>query len=216
MGPRLFLAGEESRKCLREQVSVYKKAAADGPLSAAARLQSVMEQPNAGKRHDHIVFIADGDDVIISKRPAGLRYVLHAALMSALDVVAKGEECIGTQRHSCHRVKPCPLLFLCKDIRLDFEYLLPLTFCQYIHILVSDIEIDGVIADRPLDLVHKGQFQNLGSLAQIPVIRFVARQPRAMHPRLLARSNPDGLSALGVTYGYAKSPLISEEKMTWS
>ena len=73
MGPRLFLAGEESRKCLREQVSVYKKAAADGPLSAAARLQSVMEQPNAGKRHDHIVFIADGDDVIISKRPAGPR-----------------------------------------------------------------------------------------------------------------------------------------------
>ncbi len=51
-----------------------------------------MEQSHAGERHGDAVLVAGHDDVVVAHRAAGLGYVLHAALVGTLDVVAEGEE----------------------------------------------------------------------------------------------------------------------------
>ena len=45
-------------------------------------------------RHDHPVFIACIDHIVVSHRTSRLRDILHTAPVGALDIVAKWEECI--------------------------------------------------------------------------------------------------------------------------
>ncbi len=56
----------------------------------------MVEQTHAGKGHRNAVFVAGLDDIVISHRAAGLGNELHATLMGAFDIVAKGEESITT------------------------------------------------------------------------------------------------------------------------
>ena len=70
-----------------------------------------MEKSHARKGHDHIVFIASFDNVVVSDGSAGLGNVGHAALMSALDVVTEGEESVRTKGYSLKALKICSLLF---------------------------------------------------------------------------------------------------------
>ena len=56
-----------------------------------------MEQPDAAERHGNAVLIAGVNDLLVADRAAGLDNGGHAGAAGTLDVVAKGEEGIGTQ-----------------------------------------------------------------------------------------------------------------------
>ena len=56
----------------------------------------VVEQANASERHGNGVFVAGHDDMVVANRTASLGDILYAALVGALDIVAEGEEGVGT------------------------------------------------------------------------------------------------------------------------
>lgn len=59
-----------------------------------------MEQADTGERHSHVVLVAALDDSVVTHRTAGFCHILHAALIGAFDIVAEGEEGVGTQGHA--------------------------------------------------------------------------------------------------------------------
>ena len=64
----------------------------------------MVEQTDAGKCHGHAILVAGLYHVVITDRTAWLRDILHTALVSTLDVVAKWEECIRAQGYILHLV----------------------------------------------------------------------------------------------------------------
>ena len=60
----------------------------------------VMEQAQPGEAHDHVVLVAGLNHVVVSDRATRLCDVADARLVGALDIVAEGEEGVGTQSHT--------------------------------------------------------------------------------------------------------------------
>ena len=58
-----------------------------------------MEQADAGEGHYHVIFITGCDDILITDGTARLCDILNAALVRTLNVVAEGEEGVGTKGH---------------------------------------------------------------------------------------------------------------------
>ena len=54
----------------------------------------MVEEADAGKAHDHVVRVTGSDDIVVADGTAGLCYILDAAAVSSLDIVAEGEECV--------------------------------------------------------------------------------------------------------------------------
>ena len=54
-----------------------------------------MEQAQTGKGHGDTIFVAGFDNIVIANRTACLGNILHAAAMSAFNVVAEGEESVA-------------------------------------------------------------------------------------------------------------------------
>lgn len=52
----------------------------------------MVEEADACECHGDAILVARLDDIVITHRAAGLGYILHAALVSALYVVAEWEE----------------------------------------------------------------------------------------------------------------------------
>ena len=115
----------------------------------------MVEQTNAGECHRHSVFVAHIDHVVVTDRSARLGDILYAALVGTLDIVAEWEEGVRAESHILHLVEPCAFLLFCEYRRLLCEDLLPLTLSENIHVLISDINVDGVVAVRTFDFVDK-------------------------------------------------------------
>ena len=114
-----------------------------------------MEQTDACECHRHSVFIADFDHVVVTDRSARLCDIFYAALVCALDIVAEREEGVRSESHILHLVEPCALLFFREYRRLLREDFLPFAVSKNIHVLVSDVNVDGIVAVRTFDLVDK-------------------------------------------------------------
>lgn len=69
----------------------------------------MVEQTDACKRHYHVIFIAACNNICITHGSTGLCDVFYTTLMSSLDIIGEGEECIASQSHILHFVKPCSL-----------------------------------------------------------------------------------------------------------
>ena len=54
----------------------------------------MVEQSDSRECHCHVVLVACHDDMVVTDGTAGFSDVLNAALVSTLDVVAEGEECV--------------------------------------------------------------------------------------------------------------------------
>ena len=95
----------------------------------------MVEQADAGEGHRYAVFVASGNDMVVAHAAAGLCHILHAALVSAFDVVAEGEEGIAAECHFC--VLCNPGFFLLNGERLGAfgEELLPCAICQNVVIV---------------------------------------------------------------------------------
>ena len=93
---------------------------------------------------------------------------------------------------------PRLLLLQRQNLRLDLEGLLPYALCQYVLVLVGDIDINRIVAVRTADVVDKLQTEDLRMLAQAPVVRLAARQTGAVDAALLARADADCLTVLDI------------------
>ena len=134
----------------------------------------MMEKSDSGEAHNHIVLVTCLDDYVISLGSAGLSDVLNSALTCSLYIVSEGEECIGTTNNIRIFSKPC-LLFLSGEYgRLLSEDGLPCSLGKYVLVLISDVEIDGIVSVRTLDGIKERKIQNLRCLTKEPVICFVS------------------------------------------
>src|SRR5262249_49675275 len=57
----------------------------------------MMEQPNAGHCHGDAVLAASGDHLVVARRAARLGDEAHAVASRMVDVVAEGNEAVGSQ-----------------------------------------------------------------------------------------------------------------------
>ena len=121
--------------------------------------------------------------------------------MGSLDIVREREERVGTQSDLFHLFQPGPLLLPGKHRGLHLEDFLPGAVRQHIHVLVPDVDVDGIVPVRPAQLVHELQSQHLRGLAQEPVVRLGAGQPGAVDAGLLPRADADGLASFHIADG---------------
>ena len=127
----------------------------------------MVEQADAGKAHDHIMGIAGLDDIVVADGTAGLGDILDAAAESPLDVVPEGEECIGSQCHVLIAGEPGLLLFHSEDLGLNCEKGFPLAVVQDIHILLANVEVDGIVAVRAADTFFEGEVHVLSAIVRM-------------------------------------------------
>ena len=106
----------------------------------------MVEQSYAGECHCDAVLVAGHDDVVVANAAAGLCDVLYATLVSPLHVVAEGKESVAAEAHLCVLCNPVALLFAAQRLGLLGEELLPFAFGKNVHIIVADIDVDGVVA----------------------------------------------------------------------
>ena len=136
--------------------------------------------------------------MVVTDGAARLCDVGNTRLSRTLDVVAEREECIRADSDAGLLCNPRLLLLQRQNLRLDLEGLLPYALCQYVLILVGDIDINRIVAIRTADVVDKLQTEDLRMLTQAPVVRLVARQTGAVDAALLTRADADCLSVLDI------------------
>lgn len=95
-----------------------------------------MEQAYTGHSHDDAVLIASVDDIIVADAASGLGHILHAASVSALDVVAEWEEGITTQTNILVLGNPLFLLLTGEHLRLTGEEVLPCSVAKHVVVLI--------------------------------------------------------------------------------
>ena len=129
-----------------------------------------MEKSDSCKAHYHTVLITCINNMVISHRSTRLGYILHATLVRTLNVVTKWEECIRSKCYICISVKPSSLLLCCKYVRLYLEELLSLALCKHIHIILTDIKINSIVAVCTSDTIHELKSKHLWGLTKPPVV----------------------------------------------
>src|SRR5699024_2421268 len=133
------------------------------------------------------------------------------ALVRPFDVVAEGEEGIGTQGHAGHLIQPFPLLFSGKYGRLLRKDLLPGSVSEHILVLFPDVDVNGVVSLSSLDILSKRQGEHLRALTEEPVVRFLPCQAGAVYSGLLTGAHTDRLSVLYIAYGIGLSVLQDDQ-----
>ena len=96
----------------------------------------MMEKAHARKGHGYAILVAGIDDIVVAHRPTGLCYILYAALMGTLDIIAEGEEGVAAQGHTAVLGYPGPLLLGREHLRALCEELPPGAIAQYIVVLI--------------------------------------------------------------------------------
>ena len=105
----------------------------------------MVEQTDACKRHHHVIFIAACNNICITHGSTGLCDVFYTTLMSSLDIIGEGEECIASQSHILHFVKPCSLFLSGKYRGFYLEDTFLGTVSQHIHVLIAHVDINGIV-----------------------------------------------------------------------
>ena len=132
-----------------------------------------MEQTHTREGHGNAVFVAGLDDIVVANAAAGLCNVFHATLVGTLDVVAEGEEGIGTETYLRVLGNPCFLFLAGEGFGLCLEELLPGAVAENIIVVVGDIYVDGVVTVGTADIVDKGEVHHFRMLAEPPDVGFV-------------------------------------------
>ena len=170
-----------------------------------------MEQTDTCEGHSHAVLIAALDDSVVSDRSARLGDVLDAALLCALDVIGEREESVGSESDIMSLIEPCALLFRCEDFRLHLEDLLPCAVSQNIHILLTDVNVDRVVAVSTANIVDERKLEYLRALAEQPVVSLVACETYAVDAGLLSCTDTDRLTIVSIAYRVGLCILQSDQ-----
>ena len=115
-----------------------------------------MEQPDAAEGHRDVVLVAGVDDLLVADGAAGLDDGGHAGTAGALDVVAKREERIRTQRNAGDMAQVFLLFLGGQRSRLLGEGLGPDIVADDIFGRIADVDINGIVAVRLGDIVAEG------------------------------------------------------------
>ena len=67
----------------------------------------MVEQPEPGKRHGNVVFIAGFNNIVVTDAAACLSDIFNAAALRAFDIIAKREECVAAERYAFKLGNPC-------------------------------------------------------------------------------------------------------------
>lgn len=161
----------------------------------------MVEQADACERHCDVVLVAGIDYVIVTDGAARLRNVLYAAAVCALNVVAEREECVRAEGNAVQGFQPSRFFLAGDRFRLNGEELFPNTVCKNVHIIIRNINVDGVVSVRTADVGFKGKAEHLRVLAQEPNIRFVAGKTCAVNSGLLPGADTDCLTVFYITDG---------------
>ena len=158
----------------------------------------MVEEAHTGEGHRYSILVAGLDDVVVANAASSLSYVLYAALVGALDIVAEGKEGIGAKADT--RVLSNPSGFLLTRERCGSfgEELLPGAVAKYVVTLVAYIYIYCVVAVGTTDAGDERQGHHLRVLAQPPDVGLLTGQTCAMYAALLASTNAYGLSVLDI------------------
>ena len=156
-----------------------------------------MEQSHSGKGHHHTVFVTGLDNKIVAYRTAGLGDIFHAAFLCPLDVVGKGEKCVGAEAHAVDFRKIFGLFFVGERLGTDGEIFLPVALGANVLFVFVYKSVDDIVAVGTADVGLKGERKNLIVLTQKPGVGLAARKTGAMNSRLLTCPNADCLPVEG-------------------
>ena len=117
----------------------------------------MVEETNARKCHGDTVAIAGLNDLVIANGSARFRDIRDTALSRSFNVIAEGEEGIRGERDAVQRIEPLTLLFPRERFRLDGKYAFPASVPQQILTLLTDVDIDCIIAIGALYIRAEGK-----------------------------------------------------------
>ena len=112
-----------------------------------------MEQPQAAEGHGDAVLVAGINDLLVTDGTAGLHDGSHAGAAGTLDVVAEGEEGVGTQAHAGDLAQVFLLFLGGQRSRLLGEGLGPDIVADDIFGRIADVNINGIVAVGLGDIV---------------------------------------------------------------
>lgn len=159
----------------------------------------MVEETEGGVGNDHIVRVGSSNDEVILDGSAGGSNVLDTGLLGALDVVGEGEEGVGRDDDILELLHVGSTLLGSEDSRDGVELGLPGSTLLTLANLVENIEVDGVRLVSALGLLLELKVQDLGVVAQPPVVGLVTGKTGAVDTGLLAGTEADDHSVLGVT-----------------
>lgn len=163
----------------------------------------MMEQANAGKGHCNAILVAGSNHMIVTDASTCLCNIFNAALMSPFYIIAKWEESIRPQADTCILADPLFLFLKRKHRRLFGKEILPYSISKYIVMILTDVNINGIIAICTADMLYPRQCKHFWMLTQPPYVGFITGQTRAMNAALLTGTNTYGLSTLYIAHGIA-------------
>ena len=171
----------------------------------------MVEQTDASEGHGNAVLVAGIDNMIVTNATTSLCNVLNTTLVGTFNIVTEWEEGIATQTYIGVLCNPLFLFLACERLGLLCEEFLPFTIGQHIHVIVADIDVDGVVAIGTTDIRQEGKCHYLGVLTQPPDISLAASQAGTVDTTLLPCSDTNGLTVLNVAYTVALGVLQSDE-----
>jgi hypothetical protein len=145
-----------------------------------------MEKPQRRVSENDSVLVRRLDALLVHDTPRRRGEIPNAALLHAMHVIREREERVT---RACHAVKPPRVLraLLGAERRRDrVEQALPLRLLAALEHLAADEEVDRVRLLGALDALLERQREDARVVAQPPVVRLGAREPRAVDARLLA------------------------------
>ena len=74
----------------------------------------MVEKAGMCEEQSHIVLIGCFDHAVVPYATSRFCHIFHSTLGGSVDVIPKGEECIGAKSYILHLIQPCSLLLSCE------------------------------------------------------------------------------------------------------
>ena len=176
-----------------------------------------MEETHSGECHYQVIFVAAIDNCVVTDGAAGFCDIFYTAAFCSFNVVAEGEECVGTESNAFTGCKECFCFFIGKRSGLLGEVFLPVAVCANVFFVFVDVTVDYVVAVGTAKTFFEGKVKNFFVLAEEPGVCFGTCKAGAVDSGLLTCAYAYGLSvnsvANGVGLGIFKSDK-SNDKVT--
>ena len=171
-----------------------------------------MEKPQRRVSEKHSVLVRRLDAFLVHDTSGRRSEIPNAALPCAMYVVPKREERIARTRHAVELPRMVRAL-LCAERRRDrLEEALPLCFLTALEHLASDEKVDRIRLVGTLDALLEREREDARVVAQPPIVRFGARESRAVDARLLAGAQSDYRAAVGIRYAVGLGVLQGQRR----
>lgn len=162
----------------------------------------MMEKPQRRVSKNDSVLVRRLDALLVHDTSRWRGEIPHAALPRAMDVIREREERIARTRYAIEPPRVFRALLGAK--RRGYLPLLkqafPLRLLAALEDLPTDEEVDRVRLFGTLDALLEWHREHARMVPQPPVVRFGARESRAVDARLLARAQSDDRAPIGVRY----------------